>query len=218
MSGWFDESPGGTSPRQRCQIAIIARYGHDDAMTYRNSLSAAILVLALLAFSPQPAAAQEARSFEQLQLLVKPGDRIYLTDSKGIVTEGKVAGLSKSSLSLMTKVSTKDWSESDVSRIKQWRHDSLKNGALIGTGVGLGLGVAGVAIFCGGGWADCGADAVAAVAIYAGIGAGIGVGIDALIPSKQTVYLGVPQTTLSRIRLKPIVGNSRRGVAVAFSF
>lgn len=186
-------------------------------MTHRTALSAATLMLAFLVLSPQPAAAQEARSFEQLQVLVKPGDRIFITDAAGNVTEGKVSGLTKSSLTLITKASTKDWAESDVLKIRQWRHDSLKNGAIIGTSVGLGLGLIGAALFCSD-WGDCGGEAVATVAIYAGMGAGAGVGIDALIPSKQTVYIGGTRTASSRINLKPIVGKSRKGVAVAFSF
>ena len=187
-------------------------------MTHRTVLSAATLMLAFLVLSPQPAAAQqEARSFEQLQILVKPGDRIFITDATGNVTEGRVAGLSKSSLTLKTKTATRDWAESDVLKIRQWRQDSLKNGAIIGTGVGLGLGLLGAIAVCSE-WGDCGGEAVAAVAIYAGIGAGAGVGIDALIPSKQTVYFGGAPTTSSRINLKPIVGKSRKGVALAFSF
>ena len=188
-------------------------------MTHRTALSTATLMLAFLAFLPQPATAQEARSFEQLQLLVKLGDRIFVTDATGNVTEGRVAGLSKSLLTLTTKASTKDWTESDVFKIKQWRHDSLKNGTLIGLGVGTGLGILGVAALCGDGWNTCGAgEALAGVAIYGAMGAGIGVGIDALIPSKQIVYLGGPRTTSSHINLKPIVGKSRKGIAVAFSF
>jgi hypothetical protein len=172
---------------------------------------------AFLLLSPQTATAQEARSFEQLQLLVKPGDRIFVTDATGNVTEGRVASLSRSALSLTSKTSTKDWSESEVSKIRQWRSDSLKNGALIGTGVGFGLSLAGAVIFCSE-FRGCGGEAAAIVAVYTGIGAGIGVGIDALIPSKQTVYLGGKAISLNRIKLKPIVGNSRKGVAVAFSF
>jgi hypothetical protein len=189
----------------------------EDFMTHRTVLTAGALMLAALILSPKPAAAQEARSFEQLQVLVKPGDRIFVTDKAGNETEGRVEGLSRSALSLRTKTSTKDWTESDVSRIRQWRHDSLKNGAIIGTGVGLGLGIAGALIFCGE-FGDCGGEAAAAIAVYGGIGAGIGVGIDALIPSKRTVFTGGPQTALGRFKVKPIVSSSRKGVAVAFSF
>lgn len=186
-------------------------------MTYRTALTASALIAAFLVLSPSPAAAQEARSFEQLQLLVKPGDRIFITDSAGKVTEGKVAGLSKSALRLTSKSATKDWAESDVLKIRQWRHDSLKNGALIGTGVGFGIGLASVLAFCDE-WVDCGGEAVGAVAIYTGIGAGVGLGIDALIPAKQTIYVGGAQASVSRIRVKPLVGKSRKGVAIAFSF
>jgi hypothetical protein len=187
-------------------------------MTYRTVFSAVtLMMMALLVVTPQPAAAQEARSFEQLQLLVKPGDRIFVTDAKGKVTDGKVASLTKSSLSLMTKTSTKDWSESDVLKIRQWRPDSLKNGALIGAGAGLGLSIVGAAIYCVE-YRGCGAGAAAIIGVYTGIGAGIGVGIDALIPSKKTVYLGGKEISLNRLKVKPLISNSRKGVAVAFSF
>lgn len=186
-------------------------------MTIRTAFAAPVLVLALLGLLPSPVAAQEARSFEQLQLLLKPGDKIFITDAMGNVTKGKVAGLSKSALSLTTKGSTKDWAQSDVLKIRQWRQDSLKNGALIGTGVGFSIGLATVIAFCGE-WTDCGGDAVAAVAIYTGLGTGIGVGIDALIPAKQTIYVGGAQTSASRLKVRPLVGKSRKGVAVALSF
>jgi hypothetical protein len=186
-------------------------------MTYRKIFSAAALILTFSVLLPQPAAAQQARSFEQLQLLVKPGDRIFVTDATGNVTVGRVAGLSKSALSLTSKTSTRDWSESEVFDIRQWRRDSLKNGALIGTGVGLGLGIIGASFYC----AEfrCGrGEGVGIAAFYAGIGAGAGVGIDALIPAKQTVYIGGTRPTASRLNLKPIVSKSRTGVAMAFSF
>jgi hypothetical protein len=186
-------------------------------MTYRNAISAAALLTVFLIVLPQPAAAQEARSFEQLQLLVKPGDRIFVTDSNGKVTEGKVEGLSRSLLSLKTKVSTTNWAETDVTQIRQWRHDSLKNGALIGAGVGFGLSLFSAIVWCHE-WGDCGGETVGAVAFYTGIGAGIGVGVDALIPAKQTIYAGAARTALRNLRVKPVVGNSRKGVALTFSF
>jgi hypothetical protein len=199
-------------------FAYKSRIGvQEGSMTYRNASSLAVLVLAFSMTLAQPAAAQEARSFEQLQLLVKPGDRIFVTDSAGNVTAGKVTGLTTSALSLKTKTSVKDWTESDISKIRQWRHDSLKNGTLIGTGVGLGLGVIGGLLWCSES-GDCRGEAVAIAAFYTGVGAGIGLGIDALIPAKQTVFIGGSKTTVSRIKVKPVVGNSRKGVAVAFSF
>jgi len=187
-------------------------------MTYRSTFSAAVLFTAFLMVCPQPASAQEARSFEQLQLLVKPGDRIFLTDSTGKVTEGRVADLSKTSLSVKTKSAITNWAEADVMQIRKWRQDSLKNGAAIGTGVGLGIGALGALAWCREYGDDCGAEVAAGVAVYAGIGAAIGIGIDALIPAKQTIFTGVPRTALKGLRVKPLVSNARKGVAVAFSF
>ena len=187
-------------------------------MTYRGTFATASLLTAFLMLSPQPATAQQAHSFEQLQVLVKPGDRIFITDSNLRVTEGRVVGLSRSSLSLRTKTATTDWAESDVMQIRQWRHDSLKNGAIIGTSVGFGLGVLGAYHWCYE-WSSCGAgEALAVAAFYGGIGAGIGVGLDALIPAKRTIYAGRTRTSLRNIRVKPVAGKSRKGVAVAFSF
>ena len=42
-------------------------------------------------FSTPPAAAQEARSFEQVQVLIKPGDTIHVTDYMGVISKFKVS-------------------------------------------------------------------------------------------------------------------------------
>jgi hypothetical protein len=186
-------------------------------MLNRNSLATLFLMASLLCFAGPNAAAQEAQSFEQLKLLVKPGDKIYVTDSSGIITKGKIGGLTTSTLTLLSDKKTLDLSEKDVSRIRQWRHDSLKNGTLIGLGVGVGLGLIGTIAYCNDGWGDCGGEAVAVVAIWGGLGAGIGVGVDALIPSKQTVYIG-PRAASNRIKIRPVLDRYRKGAAVAFSF
>ena len=191
---------------------------HTAGMSNRDRLATLFVMASLLFFASPNAAGQEAQSFEQLKLLVKPGDKIYVTDSSGIITKGKIGGLTTSTLTLLSDKKTLDLAEKDVSRIRQWRHDSLKNGTLIGMGVGLGLGLAGTIVFCHDGWADCdGGEAVAVVAIYGGLGAAIGVGIDALIPSKQTVYIG-GRAASNRIKIRPVLDRSRRGAAVAFSF
>ena len=198
-------------------VGVCRERPHTAGMSNRNRLATLFVMASLLFLASPNAAAQEAQSFEQLKLLVKPGDKIYVTDSSGIITKGKVGGLTTSTLSLLADKKTLDLAEKDVSRIRQWRHDSLKNGTLIGLGVGVGLGLVGTIAFCHDGWADCGGEQVAVVAIWGGIGAGIGVGIDALIPSKQTVYIG-PRTASNRIKIRPVVDRHRKGAAVAFSF
>jgi hypothetical protein len=185
----------------------------------RNAAAALVIIAFVLFFISPNAEAQEAQSFEQLKVLVKPGDRIYVTDSTGTVTKGRITALSTSTLTLLANKNSRELSEKDISRIRQWRHDSLKNGALIGMGVGVGLGALGTAAFCGDSWYDCNAgEVIGLVAVYAGIGTAIGVGIDALIPSKQTIYVGGARTALNRIKVKPILDRSHKGVAMAFSF
>jgi len=184
-----------------------------------NRTLATVSLFAFLYLASLDARAQEARSFEQLQLLVKAGDRIFVTDPTLNTFEGRIAGLSTSSLRVMVNGSSRDLSETDIFEIRQWRHDSLKNGAVIGAGVGLGLGIAFAVAICQDSWSGCGGgEVLAGLALYSAIGAGIGVGVDALIPSKQRVYIGGTRTSANRISLMPILNRSRQGIKVGFSF
>ena len=189
-------------------------------MAYRNAISVIAVTLAFLFLTSFEAAAQEARSFEQLQVLIKPGDKVYVTDATGNETKGKLEGLSRSSLRLTVNGSTRDLAESDVFKVRQWRHDSVKNGAIIGAVTGLGLGIITLAVICHDDFiSDCGAGGVvASMAVYTGLGAAAGVGIDALIPSKQTVFIGGTRTSLNRFKVQPILSRSHKGIAVSMSF
>src|SRR5262249_47976286 len=152
-----------------------------------------------------------AQSFEQLQVLVKPGDSIYFRDSTGATSKAKILGLSPSSLQVMTKSGIRDLFEGDVSEIKQWRNDSLANGALIGLAGGATVCILGAVAYCSGGEHCSGV--AAAIMGWSAIGAGVGVGIDALIPHKRTIYSG-SSWTLHQLRVSPVLGSSRKGVAV----
>jgi hypothetical protein len=159
--------------------------------------------------------AQLVSSFEQLQILVKPGDNIYVKDATGSTIKGRIADLSPSSLSLVVKGQRQAFSQIDVHEIRQWRGDSLKNGALIGAAVGGGITLISFAAYpC----YDCGAEVVAGVALSAGIGAAVGVGLDALIPSKQLIFFNPSRSTAGKFQIKPILNRSNKGVKVAFSF
>lgn len=177
-----------------------------------------MVVLTFCFFAPASASAQEALTFEQLQMLVKPGDSVYVTDASGVVTKGKVGALSPAMLRLISGGTTKDLSESDVMRIRQWRRDSLKNGALIGGGIGFGLTLLAVVAVCRDSWNGCGAGGTAGILIFnTGLFAAIAVGVDALIPTKQTVFIGRPKTS-SRFHVNPILSTSKQGVALILSF
>ena len=183
----------------------------------RNALTAVVITASLLFFISPNAEAQEALSFEQLKVLVKPGDKIYVTDSTGTVTKGRITALTTSTLTLLANKNSRELSEKDISRIRQRRHDSIKNGVLIGMGVGVGISALSYRTVCH--TVDCSAGLViGAAASYIAVSAVIGVGIDALIPSKQTIYVGGARTALNRIKVKPILDRSRKGVAMAFSF
>ena len=184
-------------------------------MTQRNSMTLLVAGLFLLFVMPVYAQTQPAQSFEQLQVLVKPGDSIYVRDWTGATSKAKILGLSSSSLHVMTKSGTRDLSEADVSEIKQWRKDSLANGALIGLAGGATIGIVGAAYYCGEN-NHCPGVAAAMIGLWSAVGTGVGVGIDALISHKRTIYSGGGRT--SHFGCTPVLGSSRKGVAVRFSF
>src|SRR5688500_18411606 len=127
-----------------------------------------------------PAAAQGiAGSFEQLQLLVRPGDKVTVTDASGHEATGRIVDLSTSMLVLSAGGTRRELSEPDVRDIQQRRSDSLANGAIWGLAVGSAIAAGLVAAFWEG--SDDAAPAIGFIAMYGGIGAGIGVGVDALI-------------------------------------
>jgi len=185
-------------------------------MKQRNSMTLLLAGLSLLFVPPLHAQIQPAQSFEQLQVFVKPGDSIYVRDWTGAVSKAKILGLSPSSLQVMTKTGTLDISEADVSEIKQWRNDSLANGALIGLAGGATIGVIESICYCGDGH-HCAGIAAALIGVWSAAGAGVGVGIDALIPHKRTIYSGGSRTS-HRFQFSPVLGRWGKGIALRFSF
>jgi hypothetical protein len=180
-----------------------------------------VLIFAFWSAIPGPtqALAQQVNSFELLQLLVKPGDKIEVIGTDGVSSRGRIESLTPSSLRLTTKSGFRDYAQKDALEVRQKRGDSLANGAWIGAASGGGL-AGGLAIaYCGGGECDGGAGQIAAVvAAYTGIGVAIGVGIDAMIRHRQTIYKQTAQTTLKSVRVAPLVSNRSKGVALRFSF
>src|SRR5262245_3199258 len=149
---------------------------------------ALIVLLTLAVFEPFEICAQQAGSFEQLQLLVKPGDRVSVIDTSGQSTKGSIAELSKSTMRLLVNGATRTFSEPEILEIKR-RGDSLSNGAKNGALVGAGTATLGVLAVLS---QTRGARAVAlsglVVGTHVAIGAGIGVGIDAIIRRDQTIF------------------------------
>lgn len=159
-----------------------------------------------------------ASSFDQLSVLVKPGDKITVVDLAGREAEGRIGMLSRDRLRLVTPAGPWELGEVDVAQIRQRRSDSLQNGAIIGAAAGAGYGLALLAIAAsandGGGPIPAGV--VTGMVVFTGIGAAAGAGIDALIARKQVIYRKPPGE--NRFSVSPLLGRGRRGAAVTLTF
>ena len=166
-----------------------------------------------------PAAAQGiAGSFEQLQVLVKPGDTVSVTDAAGRETTGKIADLSSSTLTLLTAGAQREWTEGDVTTIKQRLPDSLGNGAIYGLAIGAGVAATLLAVAAGLDDADfSGSDVAIILGAYSAIGAGAGVGVDALITKRHVVYQR-PSSSRVQVGIAPWLTSQRKGVQVTLRF
>ena len=171
----------------------------------------AALILLGCAALPAPAVAQrgQASSFDQLGLLVGPGDKVTVTPSTGKTFSGRIAGLSPDTLTLRVGKQVVTLQQEEVSAIRHRRDDSLVNGAAWGLTVGT---VAG--------FAPCGrchiGPGLAMAGLYGGIGAGIGVGIDALIRGNATVFRRGQSG--SRVVVTPQLAPSHKAVSVSVQF
>ena len=176
----------------------------------------------LLLFGSTAGLAEQASSFEQLQVLVQKGDQVSVTTGDGKVTKGSIEAVSPSSLRLLQNRVPIEMAQMDVLEIKKKDPiaNGVKMGALVGAGVGGGLGVLGALFSCGD--ADCAPEAVAAVALSIGFSAGIGAGIGALVDAvsnrNPVVYRAQPRTSTGRIRITPLLSADRKGVRLSLSF
>jgi len=176
-----------------------------------------LAVISLLLAFALAAAQEPVREFSQLDTRLKPGNKVWVTDSQGREVKGRIAAIGADALTLDAGGS-KTFSAGDVRLVMERRHDSLANGALIGLGVG-GLGM-GLACLASTEAPDQGWCSLVAV-VYGGISAAIGVGIDAMMPGKKLVAYRAPGSTGSspaRLSIAPFVTPRAKGLAVAFSF
>jgi hypothetical protein len=161
------------------------------------------------------AAAQEATSFEQLQVLVKPGDTVVVIDKEGKPTKGKIRSISRESLQLASGGNIREFLQRDTVEVKKRKADSLANGAIIGAAAGGTLAALGATVACNESHCN-GGEVAGLVAIYAGLGAGIGAGLDALIKPRRTIYRSSGQT--AGLQVAPVLVGGRRGIALQWSF
>jgi len=151
-----------------------------------------------------------ATSFEQLEVLVRAGDAVTLTDTTGSQVTGRIDTLTSSTLSLVVDDALRDFDQADVAVIRQT--DSLANGAWRGFALGGGLAVLSLAGSIGQGWGSP-ASAVAGAGALAALGAGIGVGIDALVREHRAIYRR-PAVSAATVTISP----HRAGATMSFRF
>jgi len=171
------------------------------------------LVLALSVLGNCEMAAQQARSFVQLQVLVQQDDKVTVTERDGRITKGRIVAVTDSSLLLRVGGALRDLSETDVVEIRQRRADSLTNGAKYGAVAGGTFGILGALLVAG----DCVGCGVAVAGLYTAMGAGIGAGIDALIVRQKTIFT-INRISSNRISMRPMLSSNTKGLTLSFSF
>ena len=165
-------------------------------------------VAVALALYPGDVRAQTvARSFEELQSILKVGQTVVVTDDSGRQTKGRLTDVSPSALVVSTP-DTRTFAEGTVAEIRS--PDSLSNGVLIGAAIGAGLATWDYLIDP----SEPGNAAIFAVAI--GLGTAIGAGIDALHKGGKVLYVSRRQR--SDLTLLPVLGKDRQGVLVSVRF
>jgi hypothetical protein len=175
-------------------------------------------IAAALVLVAATAEAQElAGTFDQLRVLVKPGDTLTVVDRAGQRVRGDVVSLSNSALDLAVSGTTRQFLSTEVDTIEKRGPDSLKNGALIGLAIGGGIGAAGMIALAATAEDHPGAFVAMGVLIYGGIGAGIGTGFDALVEGNRVIYAR-SSSARSGLTVAPILTRTRKGARVSLRF
>lgn len=184
----------------------------------RTAVLATIAVVALGSRGATGQHLEVAHSFEQLQVLVRPGDTVTVTDVMGRDVTGVVATLSSKALELVVAGSRRDFQEGDLKKIRQRRGDSLANGAVWGLGIGAGWGALIIVGLASENHDTGGPGAVAGfIGTFGGLGAAVGVGTDALIRGRPVIY-DKPAPGAAAVWLSPFLGRHQKGVQLSLRF
>jgi hypothetical protein len=141
-----------------------------------NFVAGFCVVLAGLCL-PRPVAAQ---NLDQSNGQLRRHPLVYVTDTQGHETKGKLMSWSGSEIALETEAGPRTFKPGEAMRL-DLRGDSVKNGAVIGLISGAAMGALASA------GCDCDARPVIFV-MSAGIYTLVGAGIDALIPGRTQLW------------------------------
>jgi len=176
--------------------------------------------LSLVTLVPRLAPAQEpARSLAELQSMLTIGDDVRVTDSSGKTIQGRIAGVSMSSLSLAVDGRQQELPEAGIREVRRRRPDLWWNGLLIGAAIGAVVGAVVKERNCGS--TDCGEGGLVDPGFYvfgAGIGAGAGVLVDLSIRRFDTVFVRPPTASVRSLRLSPVLSKEAKGLELSVRF
>jgi len=174
-------------------------------------------VLGALVFTPiftlaTAAQAQElAGNFDQLRVLIKPGETIHVQDSNGQDVRGRFVDLSPDALRILVNGVTHEFSASDVDVVTAARHGNVANGARIGLATGAGFGALlmflGLSSNCGG---ECVPYYIVGTLYMGGIGAGLGAGFGAMTTTQRVIFAR-PGAQRSKVTIAPLVDRTHTG-------
>jgi hypothetical protein len=178
----------------------------------RVLLSAVVLALAHVAN-----AQDIASNFDQLRVLVRPGDTLTFTDEAGNEFKGRLLELSSSLLAVRTGNKRRELTVDEIQRITRPQHGDAGTGALWGAGVGAGFGMLMISTqFPSGRCSDCAGYLFSSGLVFGGIGAGLGAAFAAGSTHQQLVFnkAGTPL----KLTVAPLVTRERQGVLASLRF
>jgi len=158
---------------------------------------------------------EPAHSFGDLRSRIRLGDKVQLAEKGGKETEGRIAGLSESSLALRINGTVQTFPETGIQKISHRQHVSLLKSAVFGALAGGGT----LMVICGmndnSDSGRCAGDPAAIFAASAGIGALSGVGVAMMVRGSESIF---ESTERGKIKAVSTFNRSQRAVALAISF
>jgi hypothetical protein len=182
------------------------------------------IVLAVFAFPAAVSAQTVARTFDELNVRVRSGETVYVTDNQSRTIDGVLLTVSADALVMEAASGRVTLSVAQIDRVRVRRRDSLKNGIL----GGLAAGAAGGALvalltdgsdrastqctfFCDDLFST--GQVIAAGMVVGGVfGIAAGAAIDASIKERRLVYEKASGAPQARLVIAPLVRRGGAGV------
>jgi hypothetical protein len=183
-------------------------------MLFRSTAVLGALVLNLvLALAPAAQAQELAGNFDQLRVLIKPGETIRVQDSTGQYVKGRFLDLSPDAIRILVDGATRELNAGDVDVVTASRHGDVGKGARIGFATGAGFGaLIGTLLVTNGCGSQCIPFFVLGTLTYGGMGAGIGAGLSAMSTSQHVIFARAGAQP--RITIAPLVDRQHAGATL----